>query len=193
MKRILLLFLVLLALMLNACKTQTTEDLSKVQVSLHIDRFEKDLFSLDYNHIPDSIPELRKKYGEFFNLFVHKVVLLGNPDNPMFPEMLKSFITDYNMNIVNKEVARIFHSFDSINEIITPAFKRFHLFFPEKNIPHIYTYISGFNQSIVTSDTLLGIGLDKYLGSNNDLYSRLGLSKYQKYNMYPGKIPADCI
>jgi hypothetical protein len=38
-------------------------------------------------------------------------------------------------------------------------------------MPHIYTQVSCLNQSIVVSDTLIGISLDKYLGEDFPLYA----------------------
>ena len=39
-------------------------------------------------------------------------------------------------------------------------------------IPMIYTQISAFNESIVLSDSVLGISLDKYMGEDYPLYKR---------------------
>jgi hypothetical protein len=184
---------IMLLMFLYACNIKPKEDLSAVQLNITINRLDKDFFSLDYDHIADSVPILKKKYGEALDLYTTKVIHIGKSNNPMFPEMLKNFITDFTMNEVYTEVNKTFPSMDSIKQVLTPAFKRFHIAFPDKNVPRLFTYISGFNQSMVSSDTILGIGLDKYLGPKHDFYQKLSLPLYIRYNMYPGKIPADCI
>ena len=48
-------------------------------------------------------------------------------------------------------------------------------------LPKVYTYLSGFNQSIVTFPNALGISLDNYLGSKSSFTPDLesGLQKAQ--------------
>ena len=55
------------------------------------------------------------------------------------------------------------------------------------------TYISGFNQSIAITDSVLAIGLDKYLGRDNPVYRELDFSRYLVYNYTPNRIPIDAV
>lgn len=112
--------------------------------------------------------------------------------NPSYPGLLKAFITDYNMNQVYKAVNKTFNNIDTLKLKITDAFRYFKYYFPNLPLPIVITYISGFNQSIVTTDTILGIALDKFLGSDCAFYDRLGINNYMKYNMYKERIPVDC-
>ena len=75
----------------------------------------------------------------------------------------------------------------------TDAFKRYHFYFPEKYIPTIYSFVSGFNQSVVLADSMLGIGLDRYLGVDCEYYIRLGIPKYSIHEMHRKKITSDCM
>lgn len=190
------LFLLLLfsILILTGCnEKRKAVDVSNIKVNLKFLRFEQDLFHSDFEKISDSIPFFRKKYGEFFDIFNYKIIRIGSYQNPSYPDLLRGFITDYNMNQLFKTIDQEFHEIDSIKEKINDAFRYFSYFFPEKHLPVIITYFSGFNQSMVTADTILGIGLDKYLGSGCNYYRRLDLSQYQFYNMHKNKIPSDCI
>ena len=60
-------------------------------------------------------------------------------------------------------------------------------------IPQVYTCVTGFNQSITTSGNLLVIGLDKYLGENDNYYARLGIPAYQSRLMSREYIPTDAV
>ena len=55
------------------------------------------------------------------------------------------------------------------------------------------SYVGGFNYPTFTVENYAGIGLDMYLGIENDYYTRLGLSEYQKKNLYPGKLVSDVL
>lgn len=59
-------------------------------------------------------------------------------------------------------------------------------------IPMIYTQISAFNESIVLSDSVLGISLDKYMGEDYPLYKRFYYN-YQRRTMRPDRIVPDCL
>lgn len=193
-KNSLLILLILLATFLSSCKEKRkTPDIGNIRVDLKVLRFEHDLFDTDFEKIADSISFFKKKYGEFFEIFNYKIIKIGSYQNPAYPELLKSFVTDYNINQVRKSVNISFKNIDTIKMKLIDAFKYFRFYFPHQPMPIIITYISGFNQSIVTSDTILGISLDKYLGSKCEFYRRLGLPYYMHYNMNKDRIPVDCI
>jgi hypothetical protein len=90
-----------------------------------------------------------------------------------------------------REVQRTFPDNEELNAKLTDAFKRYKLHFPDAKIPAVITYVSGFNQSIMLAENIIGVGLDKYLGAGYKLYPQLGFYKYMSRNMYPAKIPAD--
>ncbi|MFC2121301.1 gliding motility protein GldB, partial [Bacteroidota bacterium] len=73
------------------------------------------------------------------------------------------------------------------------SFSFYKYYFPYRQLPDIYTFISGFNQSVVTDEKILGIGLDKYFGDTCDFYTRLAWPNYIKKNMQPEKIVSDCM
>ena len=93
--------------------------------------------------------------------------------------------------IVGKRMIR--RKSDDLDEELTRGFKHYRYYFPEKQIPAVYSFLGGFNQSIVIADSVIAIGLDKYLGRNCEIYDKLGWEEYRQKNMYKEKIPTDCI
>lgn len=168
-------------------------DISGIEFDLEIHRFEKDLFTVDLDSIAESVPFFYDKYGEFFDLFNYRVINIGGARQVTYPDYLKSFLTDYLNHQVYQSVLEVFPDMDRQEEKLNDAFKRYSVHFPGMEIPELYTFVSRFNQSIVTAGGILGIGLDKYLGAGSDYYPRLGIHQYQSMNMYPDKIPVDCM
>jgi len=184
---------IVFAFSVGACKHPNNQpDVSKSNIKLKVLRFENDLFQSDFEKIKDSIPFFQKKYGEFFDIFNYKIIQIGNAKNPAYSGLLKGFITDYNMNKVYNSVNTDFKNFDTITNQLTDLFKHVKYYFPKLPMPTVITYVSGFNQSVITTDTILGIGLDKYLGKSCSYYKRLGLPLFTIANMYKEKIPTDC-
>lgn len=181
-------------MLLTACgrKPYRTET-EGVEVDLEIRRLELDLFSLDFDSIPESIPYLYDRYGEFFDLFNYQIIHIGGARQPTYPDYLRSFLTDYMNNQVYQKTLEVFPETDELEATLREAFRRYRVHFPEADIPAVSTFISGFNQSIVTGEGILAIGLDNYLGTDCEFYPRLGKHRYQIRNMHPGKIPSDCL
>ena len=57
----------------------------------------------------------------------------------------------------------------------------------------VFTCITGFNNSIITGDSVLGISLDRYLGADCEYYPRLDIYKYIAARMTPENIVPDCM
>ncbi|MBI5217841.1 MAG: hypothetical protein HY958_02800 [Bacteroidia bacterium] len=188
-------FLILiLSVFFAGCKSNTFDiDVSNIKAEVKIHRFEKDLFAIKLDSIADYVPKLSKKYGAFFDLYSNKIITIGSPYQRSYPEYLKGFITDYTINEVYRKCNEVFPDVDELEKKLTMAFKHYKYYFPNKTVPAIYTYISGFNQSVVTAENILGIGLDKYLGKNCDFYKRLVLPMYIRVKMHKAKIPSDCM
>ena len=192
--RIALLFILGQIFLITGCsKNQYKADISSETLQIKIKRFEIDLFKTDLDSIQESIPGFYKEYGDFFDLFNYKIINIGGAGQRIYPEYLKIFLTDYLNNEVYKKTMEIFPDLDDLQKELTRAFRYYHHYYPDKPIPEIITYISRFNQSVVTADKIIGIGLDKYLGRNCDYYRQLGLNQYFIQNMQREKIPSDCM
>ncbi len=190
-----ILVLVGLTVLLIACnqKKEFEIDTSSIEVNIEIKRLDKDIFEIDPGNISDEAENLLKKYGEFFELYNGRIINLGSHYNKDYNNKLVGFITDYTMNKVYEKTQNVYPDLSPLEKDIETAFKRFKHYFPEKNVPEIYTYIGGFNQSIVITDSIIGIGLDKYLGIDCEYYDRLQTPYYLKLNMNPDMIPFDVL
>lgn len=176
--------LLLTVLLFNSCRQQP---------EITINRLEQSLFTILIDSIPASIPRLEQQYGELFDLYSNRVICIGSPKNQEYPEELTRFLTDSTMNLVYKRVMEVYPNLKDLERGLGQAFINYRKEFPERTIPSVYTLISGFNQSMITADTILAVALDKYLGRNEDMYSRMGLANYQRYLMDRKYMATDCM
>jgi gliding motility-associated lipoprotein GldB len=181
-------------LSIYACQRNPLKpDISGIDVKISIKRLDVDLFKVTPQNQDSLIRELRTAYGEFFILYNKNIIALGNPSDAQYPVYLQKFLTD-SMRIASKnKVDSVFHSLKWLENKLETAFRYYKFYFPQKEVPQIYTVISGFNQSVVTTSNALGISLDNYLGAKCSFYRMLGLPQYKKMNMYPEKIPTDAL
>jgi len=161
-----------------------------VSVNQKIKHLDVDLLKLKTDELPVAVPELRKSYGDFFDIFTYQMIGIGGTEQPNFMQMLNSFITD---TLVTQARLSVAQTIDTLRfrKDLELAFKHYKYYFPEKEVPKVYTCISGFNQSIVVARNLLGVSLEKYLGVKSKFYEKLGLPAYKRRNMRPEKIVPD--
>ena len=188
-------YLLLLGLILSGCSggNDFKVDVSDIEVQLDIKRLDQDLFQVNMDSIYEEIPAMQEKYGAFYEIYNRYVISIGNSNSKAYPDNLNAFLTDFMINKAYEAVQSKYPEIQSIEEGLIRGFKHFRYYFPEKQIPAVYTYIGGYNQSIVVGDSILGIGLDKYLGRDYEFYDKLGFSNYLQKKMYKEKIPSDCL
>jgi hypothetical protein len=192
MKIIPTLILILTGMTFSCKQDKLHVNVSKIEVNITVDRFEKDLFSADPASLKDSIPLWKKRYGSFLQYFSY-IVKLGNINDPAYADRLTLFVTDHTNYLIYKRTMEVYPNVDAFKANLDDAYKHYRYYFPGKPLPRIITYVAGFNQSAITGDSLIAMGLDKYLGSNEPLYRDAGIYKYLVMNMYPGKLASDCI
>ena len=193
MKKIFTLLIACSLIFISCKRNKFDVNVSKIKIDLKVNRFDKELFSVNKDSVYYYIPKLEKKYGNFFQLFNYKIINIGGTNNRNYSDLLKGFLTDFTITQVYEETEKTYSDFDDVEDDLTKAFKHYKYYFPQKNVPKIYTYISGFNQSIVTDENILGIGLDKYLGKDCAFYERLQLPVYLRYKMDKNYIVSDCM
>ncbi|MFC2138667.1 hypothetical protein ACFLTE_10865, partial [Bacteroidota bacterium] len=192
MKR--LLILLALTSFIASCQQKDFKvDISNINVDIEISRFEMDLFEIEMDSMAIGIDMLKKKYGSFFDLYAQQVLRIGHPNSSMFSDNIKSFITDYNIYKSYEEVQVVYNSLNEIEHKLSTAFSYYKYYFPEKQVPAIYTIMTGFNQSIVIDEGIIAVSLEKYLGKNCEFYDWLMVSNYLRINMHPGMIVSDCM
>ena len=179
-------------LILSCHRGSDRADHSGSATEVHIKRLEKDLFSADPFKIPLTADSLKAEYGRFLQYFSY-VINIGEVGDSAWKEGLLRFCTDRQNNEVYLKTVEVFPDVKKIEKELSAAFRNFRRCFPGKPVPAIYTCISGFNNSIITGDSTLGISLDRYLGKDCKYYPQLGIYKYQAAKMTPEYIVTDCI
>ncbi|WP_320017839.1 gliding motility lipoprotein GldB [Labilibaculum manganireducens] len=183
--------LILLLGFLYSCNSDTkSPDVSNIDLEVKIQRFEQELFAVKQE---SDLNQLRQQYPDVLQLYSNKVIGLGDSDDSDYMVYLNKFLIDSTMNQVADSVAKKFPTLDKEEKELTNAFKYLKYYFPEKPIPNCYSQISGFNQSIVVAQNLIGISLDKYLGKDCAFYSYLGTPMYARENMIPERIVQDVV
>jgi len=190
MKKILYIILLLSVFILSSCnydKNKLETDISKVKgVDIKINRYEKFLFNVDINNLKQELQSNAKNFGFFLN---------GDLNDTLNLIQIREYITDPGIADIYKSCIKKYPNLNDLEKQLTLAFKHYKYYFHDKEIPKVYTYISGleYEYPIIFTDSVLIISLDLYLGKNSNFYSVIGLPLYKRYSMQREFIVSDCM
>ncbi|MEK7255748.1 MAG: hypothetical protein AAB316_13445 [Bacteroidota bacterium] len=149
-------------------KGKNIPDVSKVEVSVEIKRFEQDLFTLDTNNLAAELARLEEKYPGFAPLFFSEV--LGSTDSTIAPQghekYVRGFITHPSVRKLYDTCQVVFPDLKGIEKDFEQAFKFYKYYFPTQPLSgEVVTYISEYTLGgFLYDDNAIGVGLDFYLG-----------------------------
>ncbi len=158
---------------------------------VQVERFDRALAALDRRNLKAGVDSMSKRYSPYFELYAQYVVQMGEVGSDVFYKNLDAFLTDSVMNEVYDTVQRQFPNLNKLEADLTGAFERFGAQFPDYPVPRVLASVSGFNQSIVVGDSVIGIALDKYLGASSTFYQQLAIHNYKRATMIPQRIASD--
>lgn len=186
-------FLLLIVSALTSCKKNHYKvNTASVKVKVEIKRLEKDLFTVNPNELITKVPLLKQKYNGVLQFF-SSVIKTGDINDKSFGDQLVSFCTDKQNNDVYAETMKVYPDVVEIETGLQEALRHYLYYFPEGKVPAVFTCITGFNSSIITADSVLGIGLDRYLGADCKYYPQLEIYRYLAVRMTPENIVPDCM
>jgi hypothetical protein len=189
---LLIMMLIIVSGLTSCKKNHYRVNTSSISAKIEIKRLEKDLFTLNPDDIIPALPAIRKKYQGFLQLFSY-VINTGDINDSSFGDFLVRFCTDKQNNDVYALTMKMYPDLIQIERDLQAAFRHFLYYFPDREVPGVFTCITGFNNSIITGDSVLGISLDRYLGADCEYYPRLEIYKYIAARMTPNDIVPDCM
>ncbi len=182
--RLLLVFFIVI-ISLSSCNNDPLDiDISDIDLTIELIRLDEAVFEKNWKENSEANLELADQYGDYYDFYIH--FILNNPQNQNNEQMQLSmlrFAMDPTMRLFYEAESELFgeERFHPYLIELEEAFKRFNYYFPNEDIPSIILYQSGFNYKIVPNDTLLGIGLEWYIGSDNKLIRKLSNQAFPEF------------
>jgi hypothetical protein len=157
-------------------------------VSLQLSRFEQDFNQYDVTHPAQSDQKLTLKYGAFYQDYITGIMGFGRSDSKLDTtthdphEEIARFLASANDRALYDTVQQRYSDLAPAMQQLSTALKHFKYYFPQQPQPtRVYTFISEFGNGAITySDTILGIGLDMYLGEHYRYYESVGFPQYMR-------------
>lgn len=153
---------------------------------VNIFRYEQKLFDIKSSDLISGLQKIQADYGVFLN---------GDLSDSLNLQPLLNYIEDTVLQNVNRDCQQVFPDLDKLEGKFTEALRHHKYYFPEAELPAIYTYISGFDYEHPAQimDNNLLIALDMYLGEDYFRYKQLGLPAYMLHRFDEEYIVRDCM
>ena len=162
-----------------------------IDIDLKVNRLDQDLSAVTESNCSSAVAGLQKKYGTFFEVYNKEVLAIGDSRDSLYNGYLLTFLRDSIYLNAKQRADSVFRNFKPYVSQLEEAFKHYKYYYPEEGVPELCTYISGYNQSVLTTSKAIGIGLDNYLGAGCPYYRLLGIYEYKRRNMEPEKLVYD--
>jgi len=159
---------------------------------VHIERFDRVLDEYVSLGSGTALHRMNTEYPQQTKLLIEDVLAMGQVSDPDVERKLRYVFLDSTVQILLDEVHRQYGDVSDLERDFQRVFEELRKKDPSFRTPHIYTQISCLNQSIVVSDSLIGISLDKYLGRDFPLYQEF-YSPEQRQQMGRDAIVTDAI
>jgi len=156
--------------LLVSCTQSTKPDVSAIHLDVKIARFDRDLYAGKSKNPSETNAFLTKKYGTFYDDYVHRMV--GNFDYTN-QEILTTLYQDSAYSDLNKEVDSVFKDITPIEKDLSETFKYVLYYYPKAKVPQFISFVSGFAVQTPIGDNYMGIGLDMFMGKNNQFYKAI--------------------
>lgn len=117
-----------------------------------------------------ALQQMNINYPMQTRTLIEDVLHIGQVNDPEINSKFLRFYQDTTLQNLISESERQYATMDDINEGFAVAFENLVKLLPNIELPTIYAQIGSLSQSIIVGNGMIGICLDKYLGSNYPLY-----------------------
>jgi hypothetical protein len=175
---------------------ENVPNVSNINISLQTWRFDKDLYSIDTNHIAEGLKKLQVKYPDFLNYYLDTIREYGIHGN--YNDTVKGIRQDLKIDLTFKDFKEledtIFKDYPDSKETdatLTTAFRFMKYYFPDYAIPRIIYLNMGLSKwpTFPVDTTTYCIGLDMFLGEQFPHYQSVGIPAYMNAHLRKSYIP----
>lgn len=181
--------------LLSSCDWWREKRIAAQDIELSMVDLRDSLRVLEVTSAPEKMQAWHKRYAPFFRFFSSNVIGIGDPDSVGTAEVFQQFLQAPIVLNAQHNISRVYTP-EVLNQVkteIRSGFQHFHYYFPEKNLPKVFFYCSGYNTSLMLGDNFVGASLEKFLGDTASIYRELGIAPYFYPQMKPSRIAIELL
>lgn len=155
-----------------------------------LERFDRELFSVDTNRLHENLLKLALKYDLFYTSYANDVMSMPFDSNDrLFERPMRILLGMDRLRELAYIVDSNFKNMAPFEEQFSRAMGVYHQEFPKAVVPRFVTFISEFGNGNIIYDSMLCIGLDFYMKERFvDFYRGLKMPEFMINKMQPNYI-----
>lgn len=186
------------ALMFQGCGSNNEPDVDNIKIDLQTYRFDRDLAAVDTAHVTAGLQKLRQQYPFFLDFYLDTLMGFGvyghYTDSSMaIQHGLQPFLAHKDIRGLFDTVAKHFPDTKQTDADLKKGMQYMKHYYPNYHVPKIVYLISGLNRwyAFTVDTTLIGVGLDMFLGENYPFYAAIQIPGYALAKCRPEYIPVN--
>ena len=166
----------------GGCRTDTSNiEVGNAPIGLELKRLDQHLFRSDPDSLREASLEAQAEFGDFYALYIEDILQGAPLNDPRSIPVLRRFITDPDWLAVQQAIDSVFPSMEPHQREFELAFRRLKALFPDSIAPDVICFNSGFNYGIYPTDSVLGIGLEWFIGAEHPVIAMLAPEAFPAY------------
>lgn len=182
-----------IALSCSSCNTPSSRriDVSNEKIALKTIRFDQELYACDTNNLIRDVDRLGNRYPDFSAVFFNQLTGFRRSDSDeIFYNAVRHFLTYKDYKGLMDTVKQKFPNTQKTDEELEELFKYIHHYYPNQKYETVYYFVSGLNYwKAITIDSVVGVGLDMFLGKDYPYYASVQIPEYETKRCEPRFIP----
>lgn len=192
-------FIILLSLgfLLGCGNREKTPDVSGIKVDLQFERFDRDFFQMDSNHLAEGLRNLQNKYPGFYGDYMQGILgVSGVETDSSTQKMIRVILGNYAS--LYQAVVPKFANTSAIESELKKSFQFVKYYFPNYKVPGIITFLATLDApGVIITDHYIAVGLHQAAGRDFpgyqvpqviDIYPTFISRRFD-----PAYVPANCI
>ena len=196
---LLLIAIFISTLLLIACNNDPLQhvDVSGIHVPFSSGRLDLDMKNADFSNPAATSQTLYHKYGSFYCAYLEDILRVGPCSMDSGFIVMKEFVEDRYVSEEFKAIEAVHgQKIPGYDAALEDGLRHWNYYFPDSLVPRVVYFNSAFNASIYSTDTVIGIALDFYLGRKHEIVQSLDPELFPKYvqdNMDPEYLVSDAV
>jgi len=150
-------------------------------VDLRIERLDQDLFRSASDTAFNFSLKLYATYGPFYKEYVERILQLAPVEDPRLPIALTNFTMNPDWKALQQRADSVLGDMEAQRAEFELAFERLVTFFPDRLVPRIVAFNSGFNYGVTPTDSVLGIGVEWFVARGSAVEAMLASDVFPQY------------
>lgn len=167
---------------------------------IKIERFDKELFSIDTTNLKPQLATLKAKYGIFYVSYANDIMRMPFVQgDSLFEKPMRMLLRIKRLHELETIVDSNFNDVSDLETELSHAMGIYHHEFPKATIPRFVSFISEFGNGNVIYDSMICIGFDFYMNKRFKQFYRglefpeFMVAKMQRDYIVPNAIKAMAI